>query len=403
MRRILFASDGSSGDLLPIVLMAREFKLAGYEVCVCGSAELSPMAQDFGVPYEPYPHNYSKLYKGEYELLSKIAPDYDVVINFLADIFVPSIAEAFDLPNIKLFTFPVVVSDRYGPPAGLPFVSENKWVNRLGWRGAELGARHLFSYYDTINRLRGELNLPPIRGLLANNSRCDHMMIGLYKELMPPCKRWHDFEYSYIGPCLPNTRVGLSDDLEAFLENGSKPIYIGFGSMRHANGDQLTRVLLDAVNDTGVRAVIAQNSSEIGTGLDESENVFVLRDYPIPHHVLFPRLKAAVHHGSWITTHLAARAGIPQLVLPQANDQYLWSDILSKRGLGPKGVDMNRMKPKKLSAAIEQLTRRHEYESNARALAQRVAGIDGARNAVRLFETLKGRIQAEKRTSLAVA
>jgi UDP:flavonoid glycosyltransferase YjiC (YdhE family) len=62
MRRILFASDGSSGDLLPIVLMAREFKLAGYEVCVCGSAELSPMAQDFGVPYEPYPHNYSKLY-----------------------------------------------------------------------------------------------------------------------------------------------------------------------------------------------------------------------------------------------------------------------------------------------------------------------------------------------------
>jgi len=215
--------------------------------------------------------------------------------------------------------------------------------------------------------------------------------------------RWRDFEYTYIGPCLPNTRVRLSDDLEAFLDDGSKPIYIGFGSMRHANGEQLTRVLLDAVNDAGVRAVIAQNNSEIGAGLDESENVFVLRDYPIPHHVLFPRLKAAVHHGSWITTHLAARAGIPQLVLPQANDQYLWSDILSKRGLGPKGVDMNRMKPRKLSAAIEQLTGRHEYESNARALAQRVAGIDGARNAVRLFETLEGRIQAEKRLSLAMA
>ncbi len=62
MKRILFSGDGSSGDLLPMVLMAREFKLAGYEVCVCGSSEFSQMATDFDVPFEPYPHNYSKLY-----------------------------------------------------------------------------------------------------------------------------------------------------------------------------------------------------------------------------------------------------------------------------------------------------------------------------------------------------
>ena len=78
------------------------------------------MAEDFDVPFEPYPHNYSKLYlegqrtgyihnirenirhqemlyQGEYDLLSKIAPQFDVLVNFLAEIFVPSIAEAFDL------------------------------------------------------------------------------------------------------------------------------------------------------------------------------------------------------------------------------------------------------------------------------------------------------------------
>ena len=126
MRRILFSGDGSSGDLLPIVLMAREFKLAGYDVCVCGSSEFAQMARDFEVPYEAYPHNYSEIYlegqrtgyihnirgsirhqeilfEGEYELLSRIAPEYDVLVNFLAEIFVPSIAEAFKLPNIKLF------------------------------------------------------------------------------------------------------------------------------------------------------------------------------------------------------------------------------------------------------------------------------------------------------------
>ena len=146
MRRILFSGDGSGGDLMPMVLMAREFKLAGYDVCVCGSSEFSQMAEDFDVPFEAYPHNYSKIYlenqrtgyihnirenirhqellfRGEYELLSKIAPQFDVMINFLAEIFVPSVAEAFRIPNIKLFTFPVVHSDRYAPPTGLPLMS----------------------------------------------------------------------------------------------------------------------------------------------------------------------------------------------------------------------------------------------------------------------------------------
>jgi UDP:flavonoid glycosyltransferase YjiC (YdhE family) len=399
-----------------MVLMAREFKLAGYEVCVCGSSEQSQMARDFGVRFEPYPHNYSELYldrqrtgyvhsirenirhqvllyQGEYDLLSRIAPDFDVVINFLAELFVPSIAEAFKLPNIKLFTFPMVRSERYGPPTGLPFVSENKWVNSRQWDATEFAAKRLFSYAATLNRLRGKLNLPPVDGILAQNGKFDHMMVGLYEDLMPPCESWSDLDYSYIGPCLPKTKVRLSEDLDAFIRRGPKPIYIGFGSMRHANGDWLTRLILDAARDAGVRVVLARNSSKIGDGIRESDSVFILKDYPIPHHVLFPRLRAVVHQGSWIATHLAAQAGIPQLVLPQASDQYLWSHVVRKNGLGPRGVDMNRMRRKKLSAAVAQLTQNEGYAAAARALADRVRGIDGAKNAVRLFQKLEAPLQ----------
>jgi UDP:flavonoid glycosyltransferase YjiC (YdhE family) len=226
------------------------------------------------------------------------------------------------------------------------------------------------------------------------------MMVGLYEELMPPCRSWKTLDYSYIGPCLPRGDVRLSDELEAFLRKGSKPIYIGFGSMRHADGERLTRLLLDAARDVGVRVLLARNGSTLGTGLRESEDVFVLRDYPIPHHVLFPRLRAAVHQGSWIATHLAAQAGIPQLVLPQASDQYLWAHVVSKRGLGPRRVDMNRMTRRKLSAAFEQLTQDEGYAVNARALGERVRGIDGAKNAVRLFTQLESRLR--RRKSIAI-
>ena len=172
--------------------------------------------------------------------------------------------------------------------------------------------------------------------------------------------------------------------------------------MHHANSEWLTRILVEAARDAGVRVILAQNGSKIGSGLRGSDTVFTMRDYPIPHHVLFPRLKAAVHHGSWIATHLAAQAGIPQLVLPQASDQYLWANVVWKNALGPRGVDMNRMKSRKLSAAIEQLTQNPEYESNAQALAERVSGIDGAKNAVRLFEKLlQSRLPVKYRPSYA--
>jgi UDP:flavonoid glycosyltransferase YjiC (YdhE family) len=320
-----------------------------------------------------------------------------VLVSLAHEVFVPSVAEAFGLPSLKLMTFPMLRSDLYGPAAGLPFITENKWINRVEWMGAVIAAKR-FSYFRTVNRLRDGLGLPPIGDLLGSVSDCDHMMMGFYEELVPPCPSW-TLDYSYIGPNIPRTDVQLSNDLEAFLTAGSKPIYIGFGSMRHSNSDELTRTLVEAANDAGVRVIMAQATSDIGSGLEDSENLYVLREYPIPHHILFPRCKAAVHHGSWITTHLATQAGIPQVVLPQASDQYFWGERLVRLGLGPKWVDMNRLKLPKLRTAIEQLATREDFEINARALAEEVRGIDGPKNAVRLFQQIEGRLQ--KKTTVA--
>jgi UDP:flavonoid glycosyltransferase YjiC (YdhE family) len=424
MKRLLFSGDGSSGDLLPMVLMAREFKLAGYEVVVCGAREFSKIASDFEVPFEPYTHSYGEVYldqqkpgyihnirenikhqqavyQGEFDVLSKIGRDYDVIFNLLHELFVPSIAEAFGKPNIKMATFPVLRCDLYGAAAGLPFITRNKYWNRMTWHAAVFSADRLFHYNATIDRLRGELGLPPIPDLLTNNSRCDHLMLGAYEELMPPCPSWN-FPYKYIGPCLPRTKVALSESLEAFLGRGEKPIYIGFGSMKHANANALTRLLVDAVRQAGVRAVIAQAAnSDLGAELDDMDDIYVLKEYPIPHHVLFPRLAAAIHHGSGITMHLAAQAGIPQLVMAQASDQYIWGDAVWRAGVAPKMIDMNWLKPKRLIQRVAELVSREDLKVNAKALGDRRRDIDGAKNAVLEFERIKDRL-AGNRVSVPV-
>ena len=401
-----------------MVLIAAEFKRAGHEVLICGASEFSKIAEDFGVPFEPYPHNYTELYleqqkigyihnmrenikhqeglfKGECKVLSKIAPDFDVLFNLVHEVFVPSIAEAFGLANIKLMTMPVFYSDRYGAPASFPIVTENKAFNHLTWRGAELAARHLFSYYRTINGLREQLGLSPLNDLLTRNGTCDHMLMGVYEELMPPCPSWK-FDYSYIGPSVPNADVKLSEPLEAFLAAGDAPIYIGFGSMTHEDAPALTRALVQSARDAGVRILLARAKGDIGAGLEDSEDVYLLKEYPIPHHVLFPRCRAALHHGSWIMTNMATQAGIPQIVAAQASDQYTWRQIVYKRGLGPKGIDMNRLRPRDVSRAIEAAVSNPSYAENARALADRVRGMQGQKNAVEDFDRIEPGLKSRR-------
>ncbi|HKN66129.1 MAG TPA: nucleotide disphospho-sugar-binding domain-containing protein [Gemmatimonadaceae bacterium] len=49
---------------------------------------------------------------------------------------------------------------------------------------------------------------------------------------------------------------------------------------------------------------------------------------------LFRRVAAVVHHGGAGTTHAAARAGAPQLIIPQHYDQYYWAKRVEKLDIG---------------------------------------------------------------------
>ena len=49
---------------------------------------------------------------------------------------------------------------------------------------------------------------------------------------------------------------------------------------------------------------------------------------------LFRRVAVVVHHGGAGTTHAAARAGTPQVVIPQHYDQHYWAQRVHTLGIG---------------------------------------------------------------------
>jgi sterol 3beta-glucosyltransferase len=77
----------------------------------------------------------------------------------------------------------------------------------------------------------------------------------------------------------------------------------------------------------------------------------------VPHHWLFDRVAAVVHHGGAGTTGAGLRAGRPMLIVPQAVDQPFWARAVHAAGASPRPLD-----PKKLDA-------HHLADALAQALA----------------------------------
>jgi vancomycin aglycone glucosyltransferase len=97
---------------------------------------------------------------------------------------------------------------------------------------------------------------------------------------------------------------------------------------------------------------------------------------------LFPRVAAVVHHGGAGTTTTAARAGAPQVIVPQIVDQPYWAAHVEALGIG---VSQEGPSPtfESLSAALSAA-----LKPGTHACARAVAGtirIDGAMIAAKLL------------------
>ena len=66
--------------------------------------------------------------------------------------------------------------------------------------------------------------------------------------------------------------------------------------------------------------------------VDDQDDCFAVGE--VNHQALFRRVAAVVHHGGAGTTTTAARAGAPQVVVPQLADQLHWAGRVADLGIG---------------------------------------------------------------------
>ena len=148
---------------------------------------------------------------------------------------------------------------------------------------------------------------------------------------LAPWKDLTDLDIVQTGAwILPDDRP-LPDELEAFLDAGEPPVYVGFGSMAMRSHEDLGRVAIEATRAHGRRLILGQGWADLAL-TDDRDDCLVVGD--VNHQALFPRVAAVVHHGGAGTTTTAALAGAPQVVVPQIVDQPHWARRVAELGIG---------------------------------------------------------------------
>lgn len=189
-------------------------------------------------------------------------------------------------------------------------------------------------------------------------------------------------------------------DLGAFLRDGPPPIYIGFGSIVIDDADKLTAILVDAVKETGVRAVISKGWSKLGANQPAGRDIFYLGD--CPHEWLFQQVTAVIHHGGAGTTACGLLNGKPTAIVPffgecvpstrsisnviNANtaSQPFWGTMVHAAGAGPMPIPHKMLNSQNLAQAIRDCLTPGALAA-ARGMAEKMRQENGVRQAVDSF------------------
>lgn len=173
------------------------------------------------------------------------------------------------------------------------------------------------------------------------------------------------------------------DALDEFLKAGPKPIYVGFGSIVVEDQAKLTRIVFEAIEQSGQRAIVSKGWGNLGSDeVEVPENVLLIGS--VPHDWLFRQVSCVIHHGGAGTTAAGLALGRPTIIIPFFGDQQFWGQIVARSGAGPVPIPHKQLTVDGLSEAIAKALEPSTQEK-AMEIAEKMNGESGVRDSVRSF------------------
>ena len=375
----ILVTIGSKGDLFPFLRLGLELRLRGHRVDIAGPGQHEPFARAAGLDFHALPVDEAVLQdpglwdprKGFAVVWRAIRPAMARLPATVAAIAqgrpCTILAHPLALPEADLcrnaspalriaavYLAPSNLMTVHGPltigPLAVP-----RWMppalRRWLWR---LVGRYVLDpvALPELNAARRAAGMAPVASMLDYLPAVADLSLTLFAPWFGP--RQPDWPQPLVEGDFtlydPQPGVQLAHGLSLFLARGDAPIVFTHGTGNLQAGAFFEAAVAAAAR-LGRRAVLlTPYSGQVPRGLPPS---VIWQDYQ-PLRALLPRAAALVHHGGVGTTAEALRAGVPQLVVPLAHDQFDNGARVEALGAGLV-LPHRRASARAMAAALERL------------------------------------------------
>ncbi|NWF69781.1 MAG: glycosyltransferase family 1 protein [Chloroflexi bacterium] len=415
MTKITLVAIGSRGDTQPYLALALGLQRAGYAVRLCAGDNFRDFVMGYGVEFMPVGVDIQHfintripqvLESGRNTLaairtvlreglahadsmwagIQAACEDADAIAANFLGVGAANIAAARGVPMFLLHSTPLIGKTWSAPPPTFPLRHTPGWMNALLHELTETLLKQ--GLRGMLNRWRAALNLAPLARWGWRFDALPEITIPMLYGHSPAViarpadwpTHWHVTGFWFLET--PETWQPPAA-LSAFLEGGTPPVYIGFGSMSGRKPEATTRLVLEALRISGQRGILATGWGGLAQS-DLPDTVYALES--VPHDWLFPRVAAVVHHGGAGTTAAGLRAGVPSIIIPHFGDQPFWGQQVKRLDVGVRPIPRKELTAARLAEALTQATGDVALRQRAAVLGERIRAEDGVQNAVQLIE-----------------
>lgn len=391
--KILLCSIGSHGDVHPYLALGRELLRHGHAVTFATASYYQDLIERHGITFarmrpEARMDDHRVMARVMHPRLGPAAVIQELVMPALRDTYadllepaahadllvshvltyaVPVLAGKIGKPWASTVLSPMVFFSAHDVPAlaPLPLLARlrvlgprfNAWLIRL----MKWSAR---SWSRPVAALRRELGLPAGRDPLWEGQHSPHLVLAMFSPRFgPPQPDWPPNVQITGFPFLDPVGEPLDPELERFVRDGEPPLVFTLGSSAVRVAGEFYVVAARAAQKLNQRAVLVAGSGATPLKAHLPPTIVAVEWASYP--ALFSRAAAVVHHGGVGTTAQALRAGVPQLVMPFAHDQFDNADRVHRMACGQM-IGRARLSVRSLVRAVEALLANAEVAATAR-------------------------------------
>lgn len=416
--RIGLVTKGSRGDIQPFIALALGLKRHGHQVTIVTFKNFHKQISDYKIDFIPLDLDMeNEVYNEDVMEVTRNGNllKFALLLRKHSDLYLDKIIREIDLatenfdfivasglafPNIlpitvkrKIdyailnFSMPYSITEEF-PAIGFGF-QNIPIINKLSHTIYSYAACLLFLLRE-VNQSARALHLPKWslsqlrREFLLNNRLVIHPMS---KQLLPQPKDWPSNSVVTGFLNIPSAERSLvlneqnSPELQSWLQDGEKPVYIGFGSIPVPNTDLIYSIIKNLLYKTNHRIIFCLGWSRPFLEFNH-KNLFQVDS--INHEWLMPRCKLAIIHGGIGTVGAVLHGKIPMIIASILADQPNNGELIEKKKLGIH-IPFNKLSYEKVLKGIE-LIEKEEYQTNAQKVGENMRQENGVEESVAYIE-----------------